>query len=174
VTQQMTLTNATPADRPALGTFGKVGYETMWLKSAYLMYVPDQAEELAAAYPSDFSVRPFKNHPQLGKGWVEDGFGHRLIRIVGWTEPGGQSTVSVSYQLPPGTFTGAAAGTLDYTIQAEPQSLWLDSVLTVQVTAPPGWNPVPEPGMKVQGTTATVSAVQSAPVNAAMLFEREP
>ncbi len=174
VTQQMTVTNATPADRPALGTFGKIGYETSWLKNAYMMYVPDKAEQLASAYPSGFTVRPFKNHPQLGGGWVEDGFGHRLIRVVGWTEPGGQNTVSVSYVLPPGTFSGDQVGTLDYRIQAEPQSLWVNSVLTVQVTAPPGWNPIPEPGMNVNGTTATVSAVQSAPVNAEITFEREP
>lgn len=174
VTQQMTLTNATPPDRPALGSLGKIGYETMWLKSALIMYVPDAAQNFAASYPSDFTVRPFKNHPQLGKGWVEDGFGHRLIRVVGWTEPGGQTVVSVSYELPAGTFSGDEPGTLDYTIQAEPQSLWLDSVLTVQVTAPPGWNPIVEPGMKVAGTTATLSAVQSAPVNAAITFERQP
>lgn len=174
VTQQLTVTNATPADRPALGTFGKIGYETSWLKNAYMMYVPDKAAQLAAAYPSGFTVRPFKNHPQLGGGWVEDGFGHRLIRIVGWTEPGGQKTVSVSYVLPPGTFSGDEVGTLDYTIQAEPQSLWENSTLTVQVTAPPGWNPIQYPGMNVNGTTATVSAVQDAPVNAAITFEREP
>lgn len=173
VTQQMTVTNATPADRPQ-GPPERIGYETSWLKAAYIMYVPDEAEDLAASYPSDFTVRPFKNHPQLGRGWVEDGFGHRLIRVVGWTEPGGQSTVSISYQLPPGTFSGSAPDTLNYTLQAEPQSLWVDSVLTVQVTAPVGWTPVPESGMEINGTTATVSAIQSAPVNAAISFERTP
>lgn len=61
---------------------------------------------------------------------------------------------------------------MPYTLQAEPQSLFTPSVITVQVTAPPGWVPVAQPGMKVQGATATVSAVQSAPVNVAMQFER--
>jgi hypothetical protein len=172
VTQQMTLTNATPADRPAEGTFGRIGYETMWLKGAYLMYVPDNAQRYGATYPTGFTVRPFKNHPQLGKGWVDDGFGHRLIRIVGWTPPGGQAVVSVSYDLPAGTFTDKATGQLVYTLQAEPQSTWNDSVLTVQVSAPPGWTPVSQNGMNVQGTTATVSAIQSAPVNVAISFER--
>ena len=173
VTQQLTVTNATPPERPE-GPPERIGYETSWLKAAYLLYVPDAAFDYSASYPSGFTVRPFVNHPQLGKGWVEDGFGHRLIRIVGWTEPGGQNSVSISYQLPAGTFTGAAAGTLDYVIQAEPQSLWFDSVLTVQVTAPPGWLPAPQPGMRIDGSTATVSAVQSAPVNAAITFERTP
>lgn len=172
VTQQMTVTNATPPDRPAEGTFGRIGYETMWLKAAYMMYVPDQARDYRATYPSGFTVRPFKNHPQLGGGWVDDGFGHRLIRIVGWTPPGGQAVVSVTYELPPGTFTSSQSGRLDYTLQAEPQSLWTDSVLTVQVTAPPGWAPVAQDGMNVQGSTATVSAIQSAPVNVAISFER--
>ncbi|MHB1066041.1 MAG: DUF4012 domain-containing protein [Candidatus Nanopelagicales bacterium] len=174
VTQQLTVTNATPPDRPAEGSLGRIGYETMWLKNAYLLYVPDAALDYAAAYPSDFAVRPFQGHPQLGRGWVEDGFGHRLIRVVGWTEPGGQSTVSVSYRLPAGTFSGPTSSELEYTLQAEPQALWVNSVITVQVTAPDGWLPIEEPGMKVQGPTATVSAVQSAPVNAAITFERTP
>jgi hypothetical protein len=173
VTQQMTVTNATPADRPE-GPPERVGYETSWLKSAYLMYVPDQATSYEAAYPSDFAVRPFVNHPQLGKGWVDDGFGHRLIRIVGWTKPGGQNSVSISYRLPAGTFPLTAAGALPYTLRAEPQSLFIPSTLTVQVTAPDGWIPVAGPGMQVQGSTATISAVQSAPVNVAMQFERSP
>jgi hypothetical protein len=172
VTQQMTVTNATPPDRPAEGTFGRIGYETMWLKAAYMMYVPDQARDYRAAYPSDFAVRPFKNHPQLGRGWVDDGFGHRLIRVVGWTPPGGQAVVSVTYQLPPGTFASDRTDGLQYTLQAEPQSLWVDSILTVQVTAPSGWTPVAMDGMNVQGSTATVSAIQSAPVNVAISFER--
>ena len=172
VTQQMTVTNATPPDRPAEGTFGRIGYETMWLKSAYMMYVPDAALNYQATYPSGFTVRPFKNHPQLGKGWVDDGFGHRLIRIVGWTPPGGQAVMSVSYDLPVGTFTTGQSGQLAYRLQAEPQSLWNNSVLTVQVSAPQGWTPVAQNGMNVQGSTATVSAVQSAPVNVAISFER--
>ena len=172
VTQQMTVTNATPPDRPAEGTFGRIGYETMWLKNAYLMYVPDAALRYQATYPSGFTVRPFKNHPQLGKGWVDDGFGHRLIRIVGWTPPGGQAVVSVSYDLPAGTFSTGQSGALEYTLRAEPQSLWNDSILTVQVTAPPGWTPTPQDGMNVQASTATVSAVQSAPVNVSMEFRR--
>jgi hypothetical protein len=171
VTQQMTVTNATPTDRPE-GPPERIGYETSWLKAAYMMYVPDAATNYSVSYPSGFTVRPFRNHPQLGKGWVLDGFGHRLIRIVGWTGPGGQNSVSISYQLPPGTFTGAQAGTLDYALQAEPQSLFVDSVLTVQVTGPAGWTPVPMQGMLTQGATATVSAVQSAPVNVAITFGR--
>lgn len=170
VTQQLTLTNATPADRPAEGTFGRIGYETTWLKAAYLMYVPDEARNYRVDYPAGFTVRPFVNHPQLGKGWVDDGFGHRLIRVVGWTAPGGQTSLSVTYTLPPGTFTTGQSGELRYTLQAEPQSLWNPSVITVQVTAPPGWQPVAQDGMNVQGSTATVSAVQDAPVNVGIDF----
>ena len=170
VNQQVTMTNATPADRPE-GPPERVGYETMWLKNAYIMYVPDAATDYRATYPSDFAVRAFKNHPQLGRGWADDGFGHRFIRIVGWTPPGGQSSLAVSYALPPGTFSTEDGG-LEYTLQAEPQSLWNPSVLTVQVTGPDGWTPRPMEGMEVNGSVATVSAVQSAPVNAAIGFTR--
>ena len=173
VTQQMTVTNATPADRPE-GPPERVGYETSWLKAAYIMYVPDQATNYEAAYPFDFAVRPFKNHPQLGRGWADDGFGHRLIRIVGWTKPGGQNSVSVSYDMPAGTFAKLPDGSLPYTLQAEPQSLFVPSTLTVQVTAPTGWAPVAQPGMEVKGSTATVSGVQNAPMIVAMQFQQAP
>jgi hypothetical protein len=171
VTQQMTITNATPADRPE-GPPERVGYETSWLKSAYLMYVPDAAVNFTASYPQDFAVRPFKNQPQLGRGWVDDGFGHRLIRIVGWTPPGGQKAVSVSYVLPPNTFHIDAAGLLAYRLRLEPQSLFVPGTVTVQVTGPSGWKPVAQAGMKVDGATATVSAVQEAPIDVAIQFQR--
>jgi hypothetical protein len=80
--------------------------------------------------------------------------------------------VSVSYDLPAGTFTPDANGHLTYRLQAEPQSLFVNSTLTVQVSGPSGWTPVAQPGMKVEGPTATVSAVQSAPVNVGIEFER--
>lgn len=175
VTQQLTLTNATPVERPE-GPPERVGYETSWLKNAYLMYVPDSATKFKPSYPVGFTVRPFRGHQQLGGGWVDDGFGHRIIRLVGWTPPGGQSAVSVTYQLPAGTFSnGDVSGdtqTLTYRIQAETQSLFNDSVITVQVTPPRGFQPNRQPGMKITGTTATVSAVQSGPVNAEIGFTR--
>ncbi len=40
------------------------------------------------------------------------------------------------------------------------------------MTGPPGFEPVRVPGMDVQDATATVSAVQSAPVDVAIDFER--
>ena len=93
---------------------------------------------------------------------------------MGWTKPGGQNSVSISYDLPAGTFAVGESGLMPYVLQAEPQSLFIPSTLTVQVTAPPGWIPVAQPGQDVQGATATVSAVQSAPVNVVLQFERAP
>ncbi len=173
VTQQLTLTNATPADRPE-GPPERVGYETSWLKNAYVMYVPDAARNYRASYPIDFAVRPFKGHSrrQLGSGWIDDGFGHTMIRIVGWTPPGGQTAVSVSYELPPGTFSTDNPNALEYNLRAEPQSLFLDSLLTVTVTPPTGWGVVEIPGMQVTDGSGTVSAVQSGPVDVRMSFRR--
>ena len=172
VSQQMTVTNATPPDRPAEGTFGRIGYETMWLKAAYIMYVPDAAQNYRSSYPTGYAVRPFKNHPQLGRGWVDDGFGHKMIRIVGWTAPGGQNAVTVSYNLPAGTFSGTRPGELVYALRALPQSIWTPSTLTVQVTAPTGWAPIPLDGQQVSGSTATVSAIQSAPIDVRIGFRQ--
>ncbi len=169
VTQQLTLTNATPPDRPD-GPPERVGYETMWLKSAYILYIPDAARDYNTSYPSGFTVRPFKGHNQLGKGWVDDGFGHRMIRLVGWTPPGRQSAVSISYTLPAGTFSTNDSGELKYQILSEPQSLFIPSTLTLQVTGPQGFSPVKQAGMKINDGTATLSAVQSGPVNATIRF----
>jgi len=175
VTQQLTLTNATPVDKPE-GPPERVGYETTWLKNAYLMYVPDSATKFKPSYPVGFTVRPFRGHQQLGGGWVDDGFGHRIIRLVGWTPPGGQSAVSVSYELPAGTFSnGDVSGDarkLTYRVRAETQSLFNNSVITFQVNGPQGFKPERQQGMKVLGGTATVSAVQSGPVTAEIGFTR--
>jgi len=171
VTQQLTVNNATPADRPD-GPPERVGYETMWLKSAYILYVPDAARDYSTSYPSGFTVRPFKGHSQLGNGWVDDGFGHRMIRLVGWTPPGGQSAVSISYTLPAGTFSTDRAGRLEYKILSEPQSLFIPSTLTLQVTGPQGFTPVKQAGMKITDATATLSAVQSGPVEATIRFNQ--
>ena len=162
ITQDVIVTNATPKDRPE-GPPERIGYETSWLKAAYIMYVPDAAINYQTMYPAGFAVRPFKNHPQLGKGYVDDGFGHKLVRVVGWTAPQASSTVSESYDLPAGTF--GKNGNLTYTVQADPQSLFKASTITVRVTAPNGYAPVETDGMVVKGQTAEVSAVQEGPVN---------
>ena len=173
VTQQVTITNATPPDRPE-GPPERVGYETMWLKNAYIMYVPDRARDFTASYPTGFNVRSFKGHSfqQLGRGWVDDGFGNPMIRVVGWTAPGEQTAVSVSYTLPAGTFTNPTTGELEYTLRADPQSLFVNSTLTVQVTGPTGFTPLRQPGMIMADGTATVSAVQSGPVDVTIGFTR--
>ena len=187
VRQQLTLTNATPADRPE-GPLERIGYETSWLKNAYILYVPRAARNYRVDYPQDFNVRPFKGHGrrQLGGGWIDDGLGNTMIRVVGWTPPGGQSAVTVSYDLPPGTFSvnprpGAPESgdertndptVLEYRIHAEPQALFIDPTLTVQVTPPPGWAPVAVPGMKISEGTATVSAVLDQPLDIGLRFEK--
>jgi len=172
VAQRVTVVNATPPDRPAEGTFGRIGYETMWLKNAYLMYVPDAATDYRPLYPEGFAVRPFKNHQQLGQGFANDGKGQKLVRVVGWTPPGGQASVAVTYQLPPGTFR--QGDLLSYRLTAETQSLFVDPTITVRVTGPPGWAPVPIDGMLVTGETAEVSALQDGPVSVSIDFQRRP
>lgn len=169
VTQLLTLTNNTPPDRPE-GPPERIGYETMWLKNAYLFYAPDAAQNLRANYPDGFAVRSFKNHnrQQLGNGWVEDGFGNRLLRIVGWTPPGGQTAISINYELPPGTFTSERG--LTYMLSASPQPLFVAPTLTVQVTAPSNYTPRNQPGMQVAGSTATVSAILDRTVDVQMEF----
>ena len=170
VTQQMNVTNATPPERPE-GPPERVGYETSWLKNAYIMYVPDKATNYVPNYPQGFAIRSFKNHQQYGRGFANDGNGQKIVRMVGWTPPGGQTTVSVSYDLPSGTF-GGGGGPLVYFLRAEPQSLFRSSTLTVRVTAPDGWKPVPGDGMKITGRTSEVSAVQDAPIDVTMSFTR--
>ena len=170
VTQDVILTNATPKDRPE-GPPERIGYETSWLKAAYIMYVPNAATNMQTIYPAGFAVRPFKNQQQLGKGYVEDGFGQRLVRVVGWTAPQASSTVSQSYDLPAGTF--GRNGNLTYTLQADPQSLFKASTITVRVTAPAGYSPVETDGMVVTGNTAEVSAVQDRSVKVSIALSKD-
>ena len=171
VSQQLTLTNATPADRPE-GPPERIGYETSWLKNAYIMYTPPSAFNRQVTYPQGFTIRPFTGHGrrQLGGGWIDDGFENPMVRVVGWTPPGGQSAITVSYDLPAGTFI--TDGALEYRLKAEPQALFLDPTLTVQVTPPSGWGPVVQPGMKVVDDTATVSAVLDRPIELGIRFEK--
>ena len=170
VTQLMTLTNATPAERPE-GPPERIGYETSWLKAAYLLYVPTAATNYSASYPQGFAVRSFKDHQQYGRGFANDGFGQKLIRVVGWTAPGASTPVSVTYDLPAGTFTGAD-GSLVYNLQAEPQSIWNASTLTVRVTPPAGWRAENDLGMKVdQAGVAEVSALQTGQVNVSITMK---
>jgi Protein of unknown function (DUF4012) len=177
VTQQVTVTNATPADRP-VGPPERIGYETSWVRNAYLMYVPDDAINYRPSFPQGFAVRPFKNHQQFGQGFVNDGFGQKLVRIVGWTPPGGQAVVSVSYELPPGTFSASAGAPvlggrrLVYRLQADPQAIWNPSTLTVRVTGPAGRVPEPIEGAIITGNTIELSAVQDGPVRIRVPFVR--
>jgi hypothetical protein len=90
--------------------------------------------------------------------------------VVGWTPPGGQASVAVTYRLPAGTFL--QGNRLGYRLTAETQSLFVDPTITVRVTGPSGWVPVPTEGMLVTGQTAEVSALQDGPVNVAIDFER--
>jgi hypothetical protein len=173
VNQQMTMLNATPPDRDP-GPEKGIGYETMWIKNAYLMYVPDAARDYQVSYPSGFVVRPFKGHSrqQIGQGWVDDGYGNKLIRVVGWTPPGGQAAVGVSYTLPAGTFIDAETGKLVYEILADPQGLFISPTITVSVKGPQGWSPVRYQGMDVTDENATVSAVLNAPTKITVEFTR--
>jgi len=183
VNQIITTTNATPPTRPE-GPPERIGYETSWVKNAYLMYAPPDARNKRVEYPNGFTVRPFRGHgrDQLGAGWVDDGFGYPLIRVVGWTPPGEDAVITVSYELPPGTFVpGGLAedvelSTLDaveYRVQAEPQALFNDQTLTVQVYPPPGWRVSTYPGMKVQDGAGIVSAVVAGPTRIGVRAVRE-
>ncbi len=183
VNQIITTTNATPPGRPE-GPPERIGYETSWVKNAYLMYAPTNARNKRVDYPTGFTVRPFKGHgrDQLGFGWVDDGFGNPLLRVVGWTPPGDDAVITLSYELPPGTFVPGGAPedvdltTLDaveYRVQAEPQALFEDQTLTVQVYPPPGWNVVTYSGMKVQDGAGIVSAVVDGPTRIGVRAVRE-
>lgn len=180
VNQVVTMSNATPADRPE-GPPERIGYETMWVKNAYVMYVPTAAVGVRAFYPDGFTTRPFKGHPrqQAGAGFVFDGFGNRMVRLVGWTPPGGRSQLGVSYELPAGTFSveplTTSEGTterLTYRLRAEPQPVFFEPTISLTVTPPPGFRVTPVAGMEVTDSAATVSAVLDQPLDIGIEFTR--
>jgi len=180
INQVITITNETPPDRPE-GPPERIGYETMWVKNAHIIYIPNSAQAFRVSFPSNFSIRPFKGHArqQAGNGFVSDGFGNRMVRVVGWTPPGGTSQVVVSYELPPGTFSAVGGSpeqarqpALVYRLRAEPQSVFGSPTLSVTVIPPPGYRVTPYAGMEVTGNAATVSAVLDRPVDVGMEFTR--
>lgn len=180
INQVVTITNQTPVDRPE-GPPERIGYETMWVKNAHIIYIPNSAQAFRASFPSNFSIRPFKGHSrqQAGKGFVTDGFGNRMIRVVGWTPPGGTSQVVVSYELPPGTFSAVGGSpeqarqpALVYRLRAEPQSVFVPPTLSVTVIPPAGYRVTEYTGMQVTDGAATVSAVLDRPVEIGMEFTR--
>ena len=95
-----------------------------------------------------------------------------MIRVVGWTPPGGQAAVGVSYNLPEGTFINTDTGALEYEILADPQSLFIAPTVTVSVNGPDGFSPVRYPGMDVKDQNATVSAVLDKPTKINVEFTR--
>jgi hypothetical protein len=180
INQVITITNETPPDRPE-GPPERIGYETMWVKNAHIIYIPNAAQAFRASFPSNFSIRPFKGHArqQAGNGFVSDGLGHRLVRVVGWTPPGGSAQIVVSYELPPGTFSAVGGSpeqarqpALVYRLRAEPQSVFVPPTLSVTVIPPPGYRVTPYTGMQVTDGAATVSAVLDRPVEIGMEFTR--
>jgi hypothetical protein len=180
INQVITITNQTPPDRPE-GPPERIGYETMWVKNAHVIYVPRAAQSFRASFPSNFSIRPFKGHArqQAGRGFVSDGFGNRMVRVVGWTPPGGTSQVVVSYELPPGTFSAVGGSpeqarqpALVYRLRAEPQSVFIPPTISVTVVPPAGYRVTPYSGMQVTDGAATVSAVLDRPVDIGMEFTK--
>jgi hypothetical protein len=85
INQVITITNQTPPDRSE-GPPERIGYETMWVKNAHVIYVPRAAQSFRASFPSNFSIRPFKGHArqQAGRGFVSDGFGTRVGHLRSW------------------------------------------------------------------------------------------
>jgi hypothetical protein len=180
INQVITITNQTPPDRPE-GPPERIGYETMWVKNAHVIYIPNAAQSFRASFPSNFSIRPFKGHArqQAGRGFVSDGFGNRMVRVVGWTPPGGTSQVVVSYELPPGTFSAVGGSpeqarqpALVYRLRAEPQSVFIPPTISVTVVPPAGYRVTPYSGMQVTDGAATVSAVLDRPVDIGMEFTK--
>ena len=96
----MQVANEVPADRAAVKA--RSGYLTGWSLNAYYLCLPAGASSPRLSSPTDgFSVVPFN-----GSTWVDDGYGHRLARIIGRLAPDAHGEIELSYDLPPGTFTG--------------------------------------------------------------------
>ena len=116
-----------PADRAAVKA--RSGYLTGWSLNAYYLCLPAGARSPRLSSPTQgFSVVPFN-----GSTWVDDGYGHRLARVVGKLAPDASGEIDLSYDLPPGTF-GGKDGPVRYTLHALPQPLWWPATLDVRVS----------------------------------------
>jgi hypothetical protein len=127
ITQTVNVSNEVPADRAAVKA--RSGYLTGWSLNAYYLSLPAAARSPRLSSPTDgFTVVPFN-----GSTWVDDGYGHRLARIVGKLAPDAKGEIELSYDLPPGTFR-EKDGTVRYSLHALTQPLWWPATLDLRVT----------------------------------------
>jgi hypothetical protein len=127
ITQTVQVTNEVPAERAAVKA--RSGYLTGWSLNAYYLCLPAGARSPRLSSPTQgFSVVPFN-----GSTWVDDGYGHRLARVIGRLAPDAQGEIQLSYDLPPGTFRGKD-GTVRYSVHALTQPMWWPATLDLRVT----------------------------------------
>jgi hypothetical protein len=127
VTQTVQVSNEVPADRAAVKA--RSGYLTGWSLNAYYLCLPAGARSPRLSSPTEgFAVVPFN-----GSTWVDDGYGHRLARMIGKLAPDAHGEIELSYDLPPGTFRGKD-GTVTYSLHALTQPLWWPATLDLRVT----------------------------------------
>lgn len=125
-------------------------YTGCWAYAYTMTYLPDKAEGARISItsssrpPSAAAVAKLSVPVDRWKVRSEvrpDTFG-RPVAIAGvWVAPDGTATQTVTYDLPPGTFS-QPDGSVRYALTADPQPFAGTAQLRVAVTPPTGWTPV--------------------------------
>ncbi len=129
VTETITLLNSAP--RVNTYTLTGTGYTDQLAVNTVQVYVPASAQQ---AKLTTFDPG-MKRQAQTGD--VADIGGRRYLTGLTRAEPGQTSTITVTYSLPAGTFSGPD-GTVVYQASMDPQPMWLAPSATVTVTGPDG------------------------------------
>lgn len=145
VVRTVTVTNDAPREK--FDPKDRYGYTTKWAYNHYDMFLPKAATVVTTAASGPPTVT--KRYTDVA-GWP-------IVRMSNWLEPGQSTTLTVTYTLPAGTFSGDN-GSLDYTYVAEPQPMVTTPTLNLTVVAPDGYTLAAPEGWNVTGSSATLSA----------------
>ncbi len=130
ISQRIVITNATPPGIPDADE--RTGYTTTWAGSGFYVYRPPAATGVEIDLPEGWVPLNWRGY----QPWADDGHGHVLTRFKGELAPRASAEVTLTYDLPPGTF--GTEGDLAYTVHVDPQGLWQPETVSVTAEGPDG------------------------------------
>lgn len=155
VTQTTTVTNNAPDNSTPLSQ--RIGYTTRWAFHWNIAFLPKKAKNV--------EITANEGEIKTDDTVYTDLDGRKGVRIGRWIPPGESSVITLTYDLPPGTF--GTDGNLEYRAGVEHQLLVNEAMLTVNVQGPSQPTAL-EGEWTVDGNDATTQFPLSEPTTVAL------
>jgi hypothetical protein len=155
VTQTATVTNNAPENDTPLSQ--RLGYTTRWAFHWNIALLPEDAKNI--------EIGANEGEVKTDKKVYTDVDGRKAVRVGRWIPPGESTVVTLTYDLPAGTF--GADGNLEYRASVEHQLLINEATLTVTVRGPSQPTPL-EGDWTVQGNDANTTFIVTRPTTIAL------